>query len=148
MAAVKRTEFDEVVSELQKLQSEVHTEMVPKIRSYDDLLKQKETLQQENAAWRAKVEEEFVKHNNEHAKTVEHLKWFHGQTEDSLQKANDKLTLLDSRNIGPMADTSERGEKSKWSLTRPKDMDPGVFSGKEEEWPRWKEALEDFCFFG
>ena len=34
--------------------------------------------------------------------------------------------------------------KHRWQLTRPKDMDPAEFAGKEEEWLKWKEATEDY----
>ena len=29
-------------------------------------------------------------------------------------------------------------------MARPKDMMPNVFSGKEEEWPAWRESVEDY----
>ena len=30
-------------------------------------------------------------------------------------------------------------------MTRLKDLDPGTFTGKEEEWPRWKDEIEDYA---
>ena len=29
-------------------------------------------------------------------------------------------------------------------MTRPKDMIPGMFCGKDDEWPQWKESVEDY----
>ena len=29
-------------------------------------------------------------------------------------------------------------------MARPKDMMPNVFSGKEEDWPAWRESVEDY----
>lgn len=34
--------------------------------------------------------------------------------------------------------------EDKWYLTRPKDLLPGSFSGKDEDWLKWKEDLEDY----
>ena len=36
-------------------------------------------------------------------------------------------------------------KKTKWELSRPKDMDPTIFSGKEEAWPKFKEELMDYA---
>ena len=36
-------------------------------------------------------------------------------------------------------------KKPKWELSRPKDMDPTVFSGKEEAWAKFKEELMDYA---
>ena len=30
-------------------------------------------------------------------------------------------------------------------MSRPKDLEPTVFAGKEEEWPKWKEGLFDYA---
>lgn len=36
-------------------------------------------------------------------------------------------------------------KKTKWELSRPKDMDPSVFNGKEESWAKFKEELMDYA---
>ena len=36
-------------------------------------------------------------------------------------------------------------KKTKWELSRPKDMDPYIFSGKEEAWPKFKEDPMDYA---
>ena len=35
--------------------------------------------------------------------------------------------------------------KTKWELSRPKDMDPDIFNGKEEAWTKFKEDLMDYA---
>ena len=35
-------------------------------------------------------------------------------------------------------------KRTKWELSRPKDMDPDIFSGKEEAWTKFKEDLMDY----
>ena len=52
-----------------------------------------------------------------------------------------RLAQLEQRGVGSSASAS--GNKPKWELTRPKDMEPDMFTGKDEEWLRWKEATED-----
>ena len=42
-------------------------------------------------------------------------------------------------------ETKSSDKKPKWELSRPKDMDPTIFSGKEEAWPKFKEELMDYA---
>lgn len=35
--------------------------------------------------------------------------------------------------------------KKKWEMYRPKDVEPSLFSGKEDEWAKWKEEIEDYA---
>ena len=53
-----------------------------------------------------------------------------------------KVEKLEKSSVGQSPDAT-RG-KDKWQLTRPKDMDPAEFSGKEEECFRWTEETEDY----
>ena len=52
-----------------------------------------------------------------------------------------RMDQMEIRAVGPL--TSGSGGKG-WQLTRPTDMDPAEFTGKDEEWLRWKESMEDF----
>jgi len=36
-------------------------------------------------------------------------------------------------------------KRTKWELSRPKDMEPDMFSGKEEAWSKFKEDLMDYA---
>ena len=36
-------------------------------------------------------------------------------------------------------------KKTKWELSRPTDMGPSVFNGKEESWAKFKEELMDYA---
>ena len=36
-------------------------------------------------------------------------------------------------------------KRTKWELSRPKDMEPDIFSGKEGAWPKFKEDLMDYA---
>ena len=39
----------------------------------------------------------------------------------------------------------KRGDSHGWQMARPKDLMPNAFSGKEEEWPAWRESVEDYA---
>ena len=45
----------------------------------------------------------------------------------------------------PTAGGADEGKGKKWELSRPKDIKANVFSGKEDDWARWKENLEDYA---
>ena len=53
-----------------------------------------------------------------------------------------RLEKLEKSGAGPSPSAADGQER--WQLTRPKDMDPAEFTGKEEEWLKWKEATEDY----
>ena len=53
-----------------------------------------------------------------------------------------RLEKFEKSGFGPSPGAA--GGKDRWQLTRPKDMDPPEFAGKEEEWLKWKEATEDY----
>ena len=59
-----------------------------------------------------------------------------------ISDAVHRLTQLEQGGVGPS--TSASVGKPKWELTRPKDMEPDQFVGKDEEWLRWKAATEDY----
>ena len=54
-----------------------------------------------------------------------------------------RLALLEQQGTNPSA--SAPAGKKKWDLTRPKDMEPEKFVGKDEDWMQWKEATEDYA---
>ena len=53
-----------------------------------------------------------------------------------------RLAQLEQQGVGSSA--SAQDSKKKWGLTRPKDMEPEKFEGKDEAWLQWKEATEDY----
>ena len=54
----------------------------------------------------------------------------------------DKIGQLERGSVGQWSDATRA--KEKLQLTRPKDMDSAVFSGKDGEWMKWKEEMEDY----
>ena len=60
-----------------------------------------------------------------------------------MEEVNNRLLLLEQQ--ATTSSGSSQCGKAGWTLTRPKDLVPDVFNGKEEEWLRWKEATEDYA---
>ena len=108
---------------------------MPKFAVYD-------ATQQENTKWKATVEGMLLTQKKEQedlmmkqTETVAGLKDLYDVANQSISEIN---TTLQNGLPGPS------GEKKKdWQMTRPKDMVPAMFSGKDEEWPQWKESVED-----
>ena len=61
---------------------------------------------------------------------------------ESLSATNTRVGVLESAGSGPSLGAGKA--KEKWQLSVPKDMQPSEFTGKEEEWKRWKEEMEDY----
>ena len=117
-------------------QLRVHWESIaPKFGAYDQML-------QANGPWKAEVEKMLLAQGAEQKdlivkqdETVAGLRDLYDEADKSLREINVKLQ-------SPFSAGGDK--KDKWQLTRPKDMDPGIFSGKDEEWPQWKESMEDY----
>ena len=60
-----------------------------------------------------------------------------------VKAAVQRLVQLEQQAVGPSA--SGHSSKKKWGLTRPTDMEPEKFVGKDEGWLQWKEATEDYA---
>ena len=70
------------------------------------------------------------------------LRELHDLASKTLGETNGRLRTLENRTDGPSLVGTK--PKEKWQLSIPKDMQPSVFSGKDGEWKRWKEELEDY----
>ena len=65
---------------------------------------------------------------------------------DMLQFVYDaKIALDDLRNRVTETEKKLPVHKPKWEMSRPKDMEPATFGGKDELWTRFKEDLMDFA---
>ena len=114
----------------------------PKFAKYDQMA----------STWKPQVEAILEEHNvghkamiEEQAKTLAQLRGLYEITDKTLSETNAKLMELERRSVGPQSDAASRmAFEKKWQLTRPKDMEAGTFSGKDEEWPKWKEEMEDY----
>ena len=52
-----------------------------------------------------------------------------------------RIDQMESRGVGLSSNAS--GGKG-WQRARPKDMKPFEFTGKDEEWLKWKDSMEDY----
>ena len=63
------------------------------------------------------------------------------------QLINTRISVLENSFAEAKAAARTGGEdkgKGGWQMTRPKDIIPNVFDGKEDDWPGWKESVEDY----
>ena len=60
-----------------------------------------------------------------------------------MRNIGDRVTKIEKSGVGRLSDAT-RPAKEKWQLTRPKDMDPAMFTVKKQEWMKWKEKTEDY----
>ena len=79
------------------------------------------------------------------------------KTNANLQKTNEdgnqlqqevQVLSLKITQLGAVANTASgngHDGKKRYDLTRPKDMEPEKFIGKDEDWLQWKEAIEDYA---
>ena len=63
------------------------------------------------------------------------------QLEQLYQATSNELSTIKTKLAAPRTEFEKKGG---WQLNRPKDMEPNHFSGKDEEWSKWKEEIEDF----
>ena len=102
--------------------------------------------------WSPQVEAMLAKHDDghkvamaEHVATLAKLQNLHDITHKTLSETNAKVLNLESRGVGSSSDAAGREKfDKKYEMTRPKDMEPSVYSGKDEEWSQWKEGIEDY----
>ena len=55
------------------------------------------------------------------------------------------LRLTHLEQLTTASSGSGNNKEKKWEMTRPKDMEPAQFVGKDEDWLQWKEATEDYA---
>ena len=117
----------------------------------------------EHEAWKTRIEGGLVKHEGELNQAVldqtnsmaeqvrqqqvlvqqhQALHVLHQTASESLSATNTRVGVLESAGSGPSLGAGKA--KEKWQLSVPKDMQPSEFTGKEEEWKRWKEEMEDY----
>ena len=61
----------------------------------------------------------------------------HDATKAEVEDLRKRATEVEKRSSGE--------KKSKWEMSRPKDMEPNVFGSKEEQWPKFREDVMDFA---
>ena len=74
--------------------------------------------------WKAEVERKILAHDEKQAKTEAELRELYAESSPAISGINNKLLH------SPPGTSGER--KKEWQMTRPKDMAPAMFSGKEE----------------
>ena len=66
----------------------------------------------------------------------------YAKAHSSISEVNGRLATSDAQIAALTALTSSG---NKWELSRPKDIEPSSFDGKEENWAKWKEEIDDYA---
>ena len=107
--------------------------VAPKFATYDMML-------HANEPWKKTVEKLLTDQDQKQDAVVASLKDLYEKADSSIREINVKL-----RDHLPKAGSGGAGPEKKWQMTRLKDLDPSIFSGKEEEWSRWQDEVEDYA---
>ena len=87
--------------------------------------------------------DELLKQQQTQADMNLNLTELYERTSAQLSTLNGFMNRQDQQGEGG-GSKGKGGKGSPWQMTRPKDLLPEVFSGKDEDWPKWKEDIEDY----
>ena len=97
-----------------------------------------------NGPWKAEVERMLLAQGAEQkdliakqTQMVTGLQDLYDKADTSIREINTKLLHNPGLQGG--------GREKKWELSRPKHLEPSLFNGKEEDWPKWKEEVQDYA---
>ena len=105
--------------------------VTPKFATYDMML-------HANGPWKTEVERLLTEQGNKQADTIASLQDLYNKADASIREINTKFQNPPGSGFGGGC-----GEK-KWRMSSPKDLEASIFSGKEEDWPRWREQIQDY----
>ena len=131
MASPSQADFETLKGDFEVLRRQLSEGLQPKIDNYDAAAAQ-------FATWRTTVDVLLSSQDKNHRELYDlaniHISEIKAQMGE-MQKA---------MVAGGGGGGGERGKEWNWQMTRPKDMVPGMFCGKDEDWPQWKESVEDY----
>ena len=104
--------------------------VTPKFATYDMML-------HANGPWKTEVERLLTEQGNKQADTITSLQDLYNKADASIREINTKFQNLPGSGVGG-------GGEKKWRMSSPKDLEASIFSGKEEDWPRWREQIQDY----
>ena len=107
--------------------------MHAKVEKYDNVSGQFELL---NDSWKKKVQYRIVETEAKQPIINATFNALYHEAEASLIEAHARIADLTA--------VRGKGTGNKWKLSRPKDIEPSIFGGKED-WAKWKEELEDYA---
>ena len=89
------------------------------------------------APWSVAIQAEVAASEAKATGPLAEVRALHDATKAEVEDLRRRATEVEKKSSG------ER--KSKWEMSRPKDMEPNVFGSKEEQWPKFREELMDFA---
>ena len=89
------------------------------------------------APWSATIEQEVAKSEAKGVLALAQVRAHHDATKAEVEDFRRRATEVEKNSSGD--------KKTKWELSRPKDMEQDIFHGKEEAWSKFKEDLMDYA---
>ena len=89
------------------------------------------------APWSATIEQEVAKSEAKGVLALAHVRALHDATKAEVEDFRRRAAEVESKSSGD--------KKTKWELSRPKDMEPDIIHGKEEAWSKFKEDRMDYA---
>ena len=134
---------DERVAALEGLHQALHVE-VDRIKGIAEghvvaLLQQSTDLQQQSTDHRAELERQYEEQKRQH----DRLDKLYNDADKQLATLNAFMNRSDQQAVSG-GNKGKGGKGQQWQMTRPKDLLPATFSGKDEDWQKWKEDIEDY----
>ena len=130
--AVSKTDFDVLCGEVKLLTDQLNKDLLPKMATYDAAAAQLAQVAQWKTTIDGMVTNQAARHDALFKEAKTHV--------DMLVA---RMATVE-QTIAAGGGGKEGKGKGGWQMTRPKDLIPNMFDGKEDEWANWKESVEDY----
>ena len=143
MIAMK-TELTDLTTTVKTMENRLQNQLDPKIVQYDEMLTAFETL---SGSWKEQIQLHVLAADEKRKVADGKFAGLYAKASTSISEVQGRLAAADAQ-IAALAALTPSGGKgkggNKWELSRPKDIEPSTFDGKEESWAKWKEEIEDY----
>lgn len=89
------------------------------------------------APWSAAISAEVAASEAKATEALTGIKALHEVTKAELEELRRRATEMEKKGFVD--------KKSKWELSRPKDIEPDTFGSKDELWAKFKDGIKDFA---
>ena len=94
------------------------------------------TISLQAAPWSAAIQVEVAASEAKATSALSDVRALYEATKTEVEDLRRRASEVEKRSSGE--------KKTKWELSKPKDIEPDVFGSKEEAWSRFKDGLKDY----